>query len=154
MNPAMLEEKLLSIGFGAVKRELTDRPAITVPVTELVGAMQVLRDDAELQFTFLLTHAAIDWIEEDRFELVYQLFSPVLNHYCLVATNVSRGAPVAPTLGEIWPIAHWQEREVYDLFGVIYTGHTDLRRLFLEDDWVGYPLRRDYQDGFMIERPE
>ena len=153
MDAIALTEALLNIGSGAVKREQTDRPAITVPVAELAGVMLTLRDRPDLSFTFLLTHTAIDWIEDNKFELVYQLFSPLHNHYCLVAATIPRAEPVAPTLAGIWPIAHWHEREVYDLFGILYSGHTDLRRLFLEDDWVGFPLRRDYQDGFMLERP-
>jgi NADH:ubiquinone oxidoreductase subunit C len=58
---------------------------------------------------------------------------------------------VVPTVSSIWPIAHWQEREVFDLFGVGYDGHPDLRRIFLEDDWLGHPLRKDYHDPDMLE---
>jgi NADH:ubiquinone oxidoreductase subunit C len=70
-----------------------------------------------------------------------------------VVTSVARDNPLVPTVMDIWPIAEWQEREVYDLFGVLYDGHPDLRRLFLEDDWVGFPLRKDYEDDFMLEPP-
>ncbi len=67
--------------------------------------------------------------------------------------RVPRGEPVAPTVSALWPIALWQEREAFDLMGVLYDDHPDLRRLFLEDDWVGYPLRKDYKDDYMLRDP-
>jgi NADH:ubiquinone oxidoreductase subunit C len=67
--------------------------------------------------------------------------------------KVPRQNPIAPSVHLLWPIAEWQEREVYDLFGVKYAGHPDLRRLFLEDDWKGFPLLKDYKDDFTLERP-
>jgi NADH-quinone oxidoreductase subunit C len=72
----------------------------------------------------------------------------------MVSVSVPRANPVAPTVSTIWEIAQWQEREVYDLFGVRYEGHPDLRRLFLDDNWQGHPLRKDYQDDDMLELPK
>jgi NADH-quinone oxidoreductase subunit C len=69
----------------------------------------------------------------------------------MVSVFVGREKPVVPSVSSLWMIAEWQEREVYDLFGVLYDNHSDLRRLFLEDDWVGHPLRKDYQDDFMLD---
>ena len=66
----------------------------------------------------------------------------------------ARDAPVAPTVSRSWPAAEWQEREAYDLMGILYDEHPDLRRLFLEDDWQGFPLRKDYRDPDMLEFPK
>ena len=95
----------------------------------------------------------MDWLAEEKFELVYQLFSLKYNRYLMVSVFIPRDKPEIPTVSSVFPIAEWQEREVYDLMGIIYTDHPDLRRLFLEDDWVGYPLRKDYEDDFMLDRP-
>ena len=72
----------------------------------------------------------------------------------MISASVPRDNPVLPTVCGVWPIAQWQEREVYDLFGILYEGHPDLRRLFLEDDWVGFPLRKDYKDDHLLVKPE
>jgi len=127
-----------------------NHPAVQVPVENLYGVLSSLRDDKALAFDQLLTHTAVDWMETGKFELLYVLFSTQHGHTLLVSSEVSRDNPVAPTVSKLWRIAEWQEREVYDLFGVQYDGHQDLRRLFLEDDWVGHPLRKDYRDDFML----
>ena len=135
-------------------RAQCDRPTLVVPAHALVALATRLRDAPELKFDLLETHTAIDWIEEDRFELLYLLTSTAHGHHLTLAVSVDRDEPIAPTLCCVYPIAEWLEREVYDLFGILYDDHPDLRRLFLEDDWVGFPLRKDYEDDFMLERPE
>ncbi len=136
------------------RREPADRPAVRVPADKLVAMMRKLHDYYWLGFDLLMTHTAIDWPEDHRFELVYLLYSTRHGHWLQVSTDVPRDKPVAPTVSAIWPIAEWQEREVFDLFGVQYDHHRDLRRLFLEDDWEGHPLRKDYEDAYMLERPQ
>jgi NADH-quinone oxidoreductase subunit C len=113
-----------------------------------------MHDDPRLSFDMLCTHTAVDWLGEDRFELVYVLYSTKHRHYVTVSTSIPRDKPEASSVSSIWRIAEWQEREVYDLMGVLYSGHPDLRRMFLEDDWVGFPLRKDYKDDFMLGLPE
>lgn len=135
------------------RRDKTDKPAVEAPVAKFLPLMRRLRSYQWLTFDLLLTHTAVDWPEENRFELVYVLYSTVHGHWLIVTTSVPRDNPVAPTVSGIWPIAHWQEREAYDMFGVQYDDHPDLRRVFLEDDWVGFPLRKDYHDDNMLERP-
>lgn len=120
----------------------------------LLALLQHVRDEPSLAFDMLLDHTAIDWIESGRFELAYNLYSTVHGHYLLVSTFISREKPVVPTASRIWPTAHWQEREVYDMFGVLYDEHPDLRRVFLDDDWKGFPLRKDYADPDMLELPK
>ena len=136
------------------RRAHADRPAIALPAGELLEVMRALRNRAELQFDLLLTHTAVDYPEDNRFELVYLLYSTVHGHWLVVTTNVERLRPVVPSVCMLWPVAEWQEREAYDLLGVLYDDHPDLRRIFLEDDWVGFPLRKDYRDDYMLELPK
>ena len=136
-------------------RRPADRPAVEVPPASLPAFMEKLAHEPDLAFDMLCAHTAVDWLADGEFELVYQLYSTTRRHYLQVSVFVPREDPVVPTVCRIWPIAEWQEREVYDLFGVLYRDHPDLRRLFLEDDWEGFPLRKDYKDDFMLdERPQ
>ena len=131
-----------------------DQAAVSIPNDILFEFMHKLRNKPELEFDILYTHTAIDLPEENRIELIYQLFSLKNCHYLLVSTSVPRNNPITFSVNSIWQIAQWQEREVYDMFGVLYRNHDDLRRLFLEDDWQGFPLLKDYKDDFMLERPQ
>lgn len=130
----------------------SDCPGVTVPVEHLLACMTLLRNRAEFNFDFLFSHTAVDRFPDDVIELVYLLDSISQHQRLLVSATVPRANPIAPTVSSVWPIAEWQEREVFDLFGVQYENHPDLRRLFLEDDWVGFPLRKDYEDDFMLDR--
>ncbi len=138
----------------ATVRAQSDRPTLIVPAHALVALATRLRDDPALRFDLLETHTAVDWLDEDRLELLYLLTSVPLGHHLTLSVSVDRDAPLVPTLCKVYPIAEWLEREAYDMFGILYDDHPDLRRLFLEDDWVGFPLRKDYEDDFMLERPE
>jgi NADH/F420H2 dehydrogenase subunit C len=149
-----LAQALIDWDSTVEKRDKADRPAIQVQTDKLQNLMRHLRDDGALAFDLLLDHTAIDWVDRGQFELVYNVYSTLHGHYLMVSTCVSRENPVAPTVSDVWPIAHWQEREVFDMFGVMYDGHPDLRRLFLDDDWKGYPLRKDYSDPDMLEMPK
>ena len=82
------------------------------------------------------------------------LHSTIHGHSLFVTVVVPRDDPTVPTVSDVWPTAHWQEREAYDLLGILYDDHPDLRRLFLEDDWQGFPLRKDYHDDDMLELPQ
>ena len=128
-----------------------DVPAVQVTADGLVALMGKLRNEPGYNFVILCDHTAIDRIDEGIFELVYRLYSMDKNQMIMVSVSIPRDNPVVPTLCEIWKTAEFQEREVYDLFGVLYDNHPDLRRVFLEDDWKGFPLRKDYQDEFVLE---
>ena len=154
MNPEDLLAAVIALEPKAAKREACDRAAVNVPLEALLSLLSKLHSEPALSFDMLCTHTAIDYPAENRIDLIYQLFSLKHQHYLMVASSVKRDMPEAPSVSSIWQIAEWQEREVYDLFGVLYSGHPDLRRLFLEDDWKGFPLRKDYKDEFMLERPE
>jgi NADH-quinone oxidoreductase subunit C len=117
---------------------------VIVPGENLHNFSEKLKTSPELQFDFLLDVTAVDWT--DRFTMVYHLTSSVLHHVVVIKSNISNHeTPEIDTLSDIWHTAEFQEREVFDLFGIRFRNHADLRRLFLEDDW-GFPLRKDYTD--------
>ncbi|MBF0277788.1 MAG: NADH-quinone oxidoreductase subunit C [SAR324 cluster bacterium] len=129
----------------------SDLPTIEVPPEHFLSLMQQLREDPRLYFNMLQVHTAVDWVKKGIFELLYQLYSTKDRQSLRVLVELPRENPVIASVCSIWRIAEWQEREVYDFFGVLYEGHPDLRRLFLEDDWKGFPMRKDYEDDFMLE---
>ena len=116
--------------------------------------MTALKEKSEFDFDFLMSHTSVDWLAEKKFELIYLLFSTEHMHQVMITVTIDRDNPVIPTVGDLWRAAEFQERECYDLMGILYDNHPDLRRVFLEDDWVGFPLRKDYKDDFMLEIPE
>jgi NADH/F420H2 dehydrogenase subunit C len=152
MEKAALLDKVCALSDSATAMEEgVDRAAGTLPSEALPGLARQLHETDELRFDMLCTHTAIDHLENGVFELIYQLYSTRHRHYLMLSVTVPRDEPVVPTVSPVWAIAEWQEREVYDMFGVMYDNHPDLRRVFLEDDWEGYPLRKDYQDDFMLD---
>jgi NADH:ubiquinone oxidoreductase subunit C len=110
-----------------------------------------MKNDKNLLFNMLCDHTAVDKINQKVFDLIYSLYSTIHNFGITIIVTVPRNKPIIDTLSKIWRIAEWQEREVYDFFGILYKNHPDLRRPFLEDDWVGFPLRKDYKDNFILE---
>jgi NADH-quinone oxidoreductase subunit C len=138
--------------FEGLKFESTaNRPAVRTTPDQLIKLMSDLKSAG---FNQLFDHLAVDWLAEQRFELHYHLCGLESGLSLIVIVSIPREEPVISSVSAIWPVAIAQEREVYDLMGVLYSEHPDLRRLFLEDDWKGFPLRKDYQDDFMVERPK
>ncbi len=90
----------------------------------------------------------------DHFEMVYRLTSRSMSVGMFLKCAVPRETPRTRSLVPLWPAALWQEREVYDMFGIEFDGHPDLRRILLPPDWVGFPLRKDYRDDRLIRRPD
>ncbi|HEY5506610.1 MAG TPA: NADH-quinone oxidoreductase subunit C [Coriobacteriia bacterium] len=122
---------------------------LQVPPVAVHGAAEDLKSLGFERFGFV---TAVD--RGDVFEMVYRLQSAEFGAGIFLKTEIPRDKPTIETLTDIWPAADWQEREVYDLFGIEFAGHPDLRRILLPDDWVGYPLRKDYQDDSVIHRPD
>ena len=118
------------------------RAAVYIGVDELVAFLTFLRDDTALQLTRMENVTAVDW--KDRFEMVYHLFSPVHMHWLTVKVTLPHDAPVVPSATAVFPGVEFEEREVYDLMGISFTGHPDLRRVFHHEDFVGHPLRKDF----------
>ncbi|MBE0416476.1 MAG: NADH-quinone oxidoreductase subunit C [Coriobacteriia bacterium] len=106
----------------------------------------------ELGFDRLGMATAVDRLT--YFELVYRLHSRSMSAALFLKCNVERDNPLARSLVDLWPAALWQEREVYDMFGIVFEGHPDLRRILLPEEWEGYPLRKDYRDDSVIRRPD
>jgi NADH-quinone oxidoreductase subunit C len=106
----------------------------------------------ELGFDRLGMVTAID--RQEWFTIVYRLESRSLSAAVFLKTRIPRDDAHLNSLCEVWPAANWQEREVFDLFGVVFDGHPDLRRILLPEDWVGFPLRKDYEDERLIRRPD
>jgi NADH-quinone oxidoreductase subunit C len=104
--------------------------------------------EPDLAFDNLMCLSAVDYDKETppRIEIVYHLYSYTHRHAFVLKALLPRDNPALPTVEGVWGVANWHEREAYDLFGVVFTGHSDLRRILLPDDWEGHPLRKDWVD--------
>ena len=132
-------------------------PYLTVEGAAIVEVCRFLRDGAGLNFEVLSDLTALDWPKQEKIQVVYHLFSYTHNHQVVLKVDLPRDNPKIATVEGVWKVANWFEREVYDLFGVIFEGHSDLRRIMLPEDWIGYPLRKDYveqeeYDGISTQR--
>lgn len=106
-------------------------------------AALLLKNHAELNFTYLRNLSGVDM--ETHMEVAYHLISLETKRECCVKIKTNRETPSVPSVTPVWPTANWNEREAYDLFGIDFPGHPDLRRIMMSDDWVGHPLRKDYE---------
>jgi NADH-quinone oxidoreductase subunit C len=119
----------------------------TVQITpeSLVEVCTFVRDDAALAFDFLMDVTAVDFIGSvPRFEVVYHLYSSGRNHRLRLKVRVPEERPHVPSLVCVWQGADWLERETYDMYGIRFDGHPNLRRIYLYEEFEGYPLRKDY----------
>ena len=129
------------------------QPYLTVSADRLVELCQFLRDDERLFFDLLACITAIDnGVESNTMDVLYNLTSIPYEHNLMLKVTVPRNTgerslPSVPSVAHIWRTADWHEREAFDLVGIHFTGHPDLRRILLPTDWVGHPLRRDYQEA-------
>ncbi len=121
-----------------------DFATLIVPAEQLVETCRTLRDAPPLGFNVLIELTAADYLPRTpRFEVVYHLLSIPNRSRLRLKVRVAEGELV-PTVQSVWPAAGWPEREVYDMFGVVFAGHPDLRRILTPDDWEGHPARKDY----------
>ena len=142
---------LLRQKFGAAIIALvTFRGETTILVDRhyIVEILTFLRDEPTLTFTSLADIACCDWLgHEPRFEISYHLLSMARRDRLRIKVGVPESNLELPSVTAVWLGANWFEREIFDLFGLTFVGHPDLRRILLPDDWVGYPLRRDEAIG-------
>jgi NADH-quinone oxidoreductase subunit C len=123
--------------------------SIYVPRESIVDVAGFLRDDPELNYNFLANLCGVDYLGRDpRFEIVYHLLSHANHHRICLKVGVPELEPTVPSLTGLWATANWQERETYDMFGIIFTGHPGLYRILMPDDWEGYPQRKDVPLGY------
>ncbi|MEV0896541.1 NADH-quinone oxidoreductase subunit C [Actinoplanes sp. NPDC049802] len=134
----------------AIEKVVVDRAELTlhVRVEHIVEVCQAMRDDAALRFELCSSVDAVDYLgsDERRFHIAYQLTSMTYRRRVRLEVAVADGVPV-PTVTRVYPTADWQEREIYDMFGVVFTGHPNLTRILMPDDWEGHPQRKDYPLG-------
>ena len=142
---------IASLQQAAPGSEFESAPSVDLQTTmyaprDAVAAIaRTLRDAAGLQFDFLAELTAADfWPREPRFEVVYLLVSTTLRQRARVKVRLRGDDAHVTTVSAVWPAANWLEREVWDLFGIVFDGHPDPRRLLMPEDWDGFPLRKDY----------
>jgi NADH-quinone oxidoreductase subunit C len=125
--------------------ESRDETTIVVPASDLLRISEFLATDPALLFSFLSDISAVDRFPlEPRFEVNYHLLSIEKQARIRVKVRLPGPDPVVPSVTPVWPTANWHERENFDLFGIRFDGHPDLRRILMPDEWEGYPLRKDY----------
>ena len=127
--------------------------SVTVKASDIVTAARFLRDDPACQFVNIVDITAVDWPgREKRFDVVHHFLSPRLNARIRIKTELGEGETIASLCG-VYKGAEWFEREAYDLYGVLFTGHPDLRRILTDYGFEGYPLRKDFpMTGFVEVR--
>lgn len=129
-----------------------DETALIRPAA-LKAVGKFLKENPELEFNFLMDLTAVDYLffaggriqKEHRFEVVYHFFSLKYNHRIRIKVPVDEALAEVDTLCDLWPSANWYEREVWDMFGIKFKGHPDLRRILMYDEFKGHALRKDYQ---------
>ena len=119
-------------------------PFAVVEAAAIRDLCHFLRDGEDLRFDVLTNQSGVDYKAEGYIEVVYHLYSYTHRHYAVLKARVSRDGGSLPSVVSVWKAANWMEREIYDLLGVSFVGHPDLRRLLMPEDWVGHPLRKDF----------
>ncbi len=124
-------------------RQRHDQTEIRIRPADMPEVMRTLHDDPELGFEILVDLAGVD--TGDQMQVVYHLWSATTPDWLrVIAHDLPRDDPRAPTLTGLWPGAEWMERETYDMFGIIFEGNRDLRRIYMPPDYTSFPLRKDF----------
>ena len=133
--------------ISPIEEEAVHDSCILVDSALVDEICRYLYDDKRLAFDMLMCLSGVDLSPEDEdLSVVYHLFSDVHLHKVVIKAVVSKENPHLPTVENTWKTANWHEREAYDLFGIVFDGHSDLRRILLPDDWEGHPLRKNYKE--------
>ncbi|MFE9202643.1 NADH-quinone oxidoreductase subunit C [Micromonospora sp. NPDC007230] len=145
-----LEEAYPDFG-DAIEKVVVDRGELTLHVRpeRIAEVCQVMRDDLALRFELCSSVSGVDYLgaEERRLHVVYQLTSMTYRRRVRLEAAVSAEEPHLPSVTSVYPTADWQEREAYDMFGIVFDGHPNLTRILMPDDWEGHPQRKDYPLG-------
>lgn len=152
LNEATIDAARAAIGAGLLDAiEVAGEVQLHVTREALVPALTALRDTPGLEYQQLMEIAGVDYPERaERFEVVYCLLSLTRNHRLHVHVGATEDTPV-PSVTDIWPVAGWLEREVYDMFGVLFTGNRDLRRILTDYGFRGHPFRKDFPLSGFVE---
>lgn len=144
MDSSTITKQLLERYTFLKERPSLDWPAFNVPSDQYLNLCKALRD--EWGFSMLVDATAIDWDNQSpRFTTVIHLYSPVRCMYLRIATDcMNDGHPAVPSVSGIWPAADWHEREAYDMFGIRFQGHPDLRRILMWEGYPYHPLRKEF----------
>jgi NADH-quinone oxidoreductase subunit C len=146
MEAAKIYERLkgkFGDSIGDADLEAKD-PCVTVRPQAIRDVCRYLCDDPDLRFDSLSNESGVDYKNDGEIEVVYHLYSYTYRHLAVLKVRTPRDNAVVPSVESIWKAAIWLEREIFDLLGVAFTDHPDLRRLLMPEDWVGYPLRKDF----------
>ena len=133
--------------FGDAVGELAgsgNDASVVVTPARVVEIARFLRDDPALRFDCLSNQSGVDYPKRNVIQVVYHLFSYTHRHWFVLKVDAPRDNPVVPSVCEVWSHANWEEREIFDLLGVTFEGHPDLRRILMPEDWPGHPLRKDF----------
>jgi NADH-quinone oxidoreductase subunit C len=142
-TPALAEH--LPAGSFELTPSADGMPTITVPAERLVEVSRALHDDPACGFLVCVDVTAADHFpREPRFDVVYHLVAPENRLRLRMRVHAGGGAPTVPTVSGVWTAANWGEREVIDMFGILFAGHPDPARILMPEDWEGHPLRKDY----------
>jgi len=152
----------LQAQFGEAVTALSETKGdrfVVVKGEKIVDVCRFLKTTTGLEFDYCQDITAVDWPARKVIEVVFHLYSFAHRHGLVLKVETDRENPNIATVESVWKAATWLEREIYDLFGVKFAGHSDLRRIMMPDDWVGHPLRKDYQEaggyhGIGNERPD
>ena len=144
-----LREQFPNLTFERQVGEAVRDHTVFVPTENIVEICTFLRDDPELDFAILSWVGGVDMLPRDpRFEVVYSLLSVSQNARFTLKVRISDENPRVPSVTGVWGTANWHERETYDFYGIEFTGHPELTRILLPEDWVGWPLRKDSPLGY------
>jgi NADH-quinone oxidoreductase subunit C len=129
---------------GALEGARRDNFCATVAAAKLPDVCRFLKTEPGLEFDCLSNLSGVDYPKRNVIQVVYHLYSYSLRHWFVLKADAPRENPVLPSLARVWSHAEWQEREVFDLLGVVFEDHPDLRRILMPEDWPGHPLRKDF----------
>ena len=152
VNDGVIDAATAAIGAALIEsQDKVGEVTLTVTRDGLIGAMTALRDTPGLEYQQLMEIAGVDYPErEERFDVCYHLLSVTRNHRLRVRVTASEETPV-PSVTGLWPVANWLEREVYDMYGVLFDGHPDLRRILTDYGFRGHPFRKDFPLSGFVE---
>lgn len=146
MTPTQIADRLTGTFGTEITAALPDdgHPRVHVDAGSWRTIADHLAREPDLAFDFLACISAVDYVADNQLAAVYELYSMRHRHWFAVKVYVDRDHPAIPSVADIWPAADWHEREAFDLMGIVFDGHPDLRRILLPEDWDGHPLRKDY----------